>query len=852
MKIQFIPQIYTAKNNPQLKQNNNNSNNTEIKNMSYSPIAYQDYNISFGARTPEDFYEFNAQSMPYSMQNYLNYNKEERKNIPPEQMMFEVFKHLDKAENFEEVKTKYYPNEDLFKTLHPLKINSRKGILSEIKVARDLSSTPLLKDGSDDFGMYLLKKIYKEGKTLKEISKDFLEKDINPEYKGFITAPVTYDTTSAYGIKFPNNGFWHSFIATREEYKKFFVTLPKNMVDPNRVEASGSKSSNRTASANGNNNEITTKRAPRKYRLQNYRKNQIKNDIKTGNADIESVEKAVRRRFSKNDPEASFLIKYLSPIMTIAADKVHLSEEMRYFFESEENNLSSNKSKMERFWRTNSELLENYSTAITDTMELFENVFGGGGLIPINSDYEPITSKSEKQTPIDFVNSEFMELLNFTQQIKPTRDARYAKHEEEQKMWEEHFLERYGEVKENEEIISSNISELDEAKVDLTVQEALEKSQKANPNTKIYEFMLEDGTKVSLAVNFRDILNKEFTREYANLPKCYINKYLKFLMNHSQVSENLLLSYIANVQNLLINSNFISDSDNYSDEERQSLNLQAINEIKSQLLPGNEVIDTLYDLRKEFEEANPQFIKRVRHAMMEYSTSLPIPNEDYLKDLVKEKLREIEEAGFIENNTQEQHLKSLTTLYETVIGTLNDMKDHTIAYMDTGNLESGLSFLSISNDTENKTTKLDKIMQKYQKPLSNSERTKITRVLMDSILKLDPYSTKAFGEPQIAAFYKTCTEVLKKKESNKIRREISNLISEQVTTDNTTLRYIIEPQADKNLREAIIEREISNLIHENISVFKMVASVDAEILEQYIKATDMNLYRQLSLMNKNM
>ena len=81
-------------------------------------------------------------------------------------------------------------------------------------------------------------------------------------------------------------------------------------------------------------------------------------------------------------------------------------------------------------------------------------------------------------------------------------------------------------------------------------------------------------------------------------------------MNHSQVSENLLLSYIANVQNLLINSNFISDSDNYSDEERQSLNLQAINEIKSQLLPGNEVIDTLYDLRKEFEEANPQFIKK--------------------------------------------------------------------------------------------------------------------------------------------------------------------------------------------------------------------------------------------------
>ena len=51
-------------------------------------------------------------------------------------------------------------------------------------------------------------------------------------------------------------------------------------------------------------------------------------------------------------------------------------------------------------------------------------------------------------------------------------------------MWEEHFLERYGEVKENEEIISSNISELDEAKVDLTVQEALEKESKSESEYK--------------------------------------------------------------------------------------------------------------------------------------------------------------------------------------------------------------------------------------------------------------------------------------------------------------------------------------------------------------------------------
>ena len=30
---------------------------------------------------------------------------------------------------------------------------------------------------------------------------------------------------AAYGIKYPDHAFWKSFIATRDEYKKFFVTF---------------------------------------------------------------------------------------------------------------------------------------------------------------------------------------------------------------------------------------------------------------------------------------------------------------------------------------------------------------------------------------------------------------------------------------------------------------------------------------------------------------------------------------------------------------------------------------------------------------------------------------------------
>ena len=47
------------------------------------------------------------------------------------------------------------------------------------------------------------------------------------------------------------------------------------------------------------------------------------------------VEKKVRKRFGKDDPQASFIVKYLSPIMTVAADRAHLSEDLKSFTEAE-------------------------------------------------------------------------------------------------------------------------------------------------------------------------------------------------------------------------------------------------------------------------------------------------------------------------------------------------------------------------------------------------------------------------------------------------------------------------------------------------------------------------------------
>lgn len=854
MKIQFIPLVSTHNyTRPNQKINDVNKKQKPIIDYTYNPITYQDYNISFGARTPENFYEFNSKTMPYSMRNYLNYDREQRKHIPPEQMMHEVFKYIDindvdavknrqhlYAKNFDDVK-KLYPNEELFKNLHPLRKNPRKGILSEIKVARDLSDTPLLKNGSDDFGMYLLKKIYKEGKTLKEISKDFLEKDINDVYKGFITEQVDYSTTAAYGIKFPDNGFWHSFIATRDEYKKFFVTLPKNIVDPNRAEAiTNSKNSSGSSNRSQIEDKDRVSKAPeRKYNIQKYKKQQLKNDIKNAKGDIDTIEKAVRRRFSKNDPEASFIIKYLSPIMTVAADKVHLSEEMKYFFEFDAG--TSNNLKLERFWKSNPVMLENYSTAITDTIELFEDAYEYGGLVPINSNYEQITSESLNQKAIDYVTPYFLDLLNHSLKIKPTRDKRYADYELEQQKWEEHFKERYG------DIVKSDMLQVDKTTLsDSDVETAMNKAAAANPKAKFCEFILDDGTKISFVVDFEEVITQKLKSEFSNMPNNFITKYTKFFLNHPKADEKLLLSLACSGKEMSEWGNIVGNKTS-TKEEMNDFNERITKAIKERLYSVEELYKIMNEIYCEFETKNPKFMTRVNHSIMEYSTRLSVPNADYLKEVIDQRYKLMNDSGLIpENMTNENKLATYASVYRQTLEGIESMKSHNITFLNTRSLEAGLAFLRIGNNIEDYATEMDKIMRKYNTPLTNSERNKISRLFMDIMINMNPYETESFKKSDLSGFYSACMETLKQKENAKLKKEIFNLIlNEVVTPDNTTLRYLLDANADQNLRDAKVEFEVGKLMQTHMQTFKMLASLDDNIMDMYIKTTNPRLYIQL-------
>ena len=326
MQIQSVSSINSLK----MKENklNKNVQNPIISQEPREIFAYQDFNISFRARTPENFYEqeFNKKNMPETMKMYLEFDYENRKHMPPEQMMQEVFGYLEFAKDFDDVR-KMYPTEPLFEELHPNTKKNRNNLLAEIEMVKDLTSEPLLKNGSNDLGMYILKKIFIEGKTVKEINKDFYEKDVNNSYKDLLKKELDYSVTESYGIKYPKQAFWNSFIATRDEYKKFFITLPKK--DPifrpenvkSRIDYNRIKSVTEV--------KKQPKKIVRKYTTPNHKKIQLTNEIKNTRGSLESIEKKIRKRFTKSDIEAPFVLKYMSPIMTIAADRVHLSEEMK-------------------------------------------------------------------------------------------------------------------------------------------------------------------------------------------------------------------------------------------------------------------------------------------------------------------------------------------------------------------------------------------------------------------------------------------------------------------------------------------------------------------------------------------
>ena len=182
---------------------------------------------NFEARVDKSFtrfYEVNEKRMPVTLKNYIA-GITDFTLITPISAMKKAFEYLELARNVKDIK-EIFPDEPLFKNLiEPQESKTGNGIIGLIKQDEEilaLSGQSVLKDNID-LTTYLVKKIFLENKTIREINED-LDKDLHEDFKSdfkFKNPDGQYvhkSTLSALGIKSPNPEYRNSLRFTDEAY----------------------------------------------------------------------------------------------------------------------------------------------------------------------------------------------------------------------------------------------------------------------------------------------------------------------------------------------------------------------------------------------------------------------------------------------------------------------------------------------------------------------------------------------------------------------------------------------------------------------------------------------------------
>ncbi len=497
----------------QNKNNEKHSINAEpAVHKDYKPIAYRDYNINFTARlfrTPANFYAqpFNREGMPDTMKEYLFEDYEDRQNMPPAQMLKIVFNDIKETDSLEEAR-KLYKDEPLFSNLTDIpNRKSRTGVLAEIDLMKD-DNIPLFKDGSDNLGMYLLRKIYQEGKTLKEINTDF-SKDISMEYQGL--SPIQYDTISAYGIKYPNNSFWKSLTATREEFPYEYK--------PRKVNASRFDKEMTTPAMQKLQSEHKPVSEKKKFNnVKDWEIDKLAKAFIKGRGSKSATKKELKNTNIRDEDSLNFVSRYFSEINSIVMHRLHVSDEMRTYFENYENLSTPQKEKFETYWK-NPELNRLQSIVMKETIRLFFNTYGADGN-----------------------NDDFKELLDYAHNIKSKRLERQQKHDLLQQEYERE-LGIFDFEEEKKPVAKDIVVADDEEEADGT----LEKYQKMFEELKkeyavdSYSFDTEAG-EVIIVSNLKEALKEYLELTTKIMPSAFAKNYMNYMLNNPQVSDSYILS----------------------------------------------------------------------------------------------------------------------------------------------------------------------------------------------------------------------------------------------------------------------------------------------------------------------
>lgn len=806
MKVQFTPSLLTFK--TQNQQFKNNKNNDIHKNYSYNPIAYNDYNISFGARlfrSPENFYEqdFNKNGMPVTLHRYI-YNPSQldfRKTIPPAQAMKEVFGSIAYMQNLEQVK-EAFPDEPLFKDLHSKSSkNARTGILGELALLRedkDFAEKSLFKNGKDDLGMYILKKIYVEGKTLKEINKDF-HKDKSVAYKGL--SDIQYTDLRAFGIHFPKSDFWKSFIATREDFPYVFIPRKiENQSDNNRLQSVNNRSAV----------PVKPRAAGNRFAdVKDWEIDKMSEALIDGMGDKAKTEKQFKKHNLRNSETLNFVAQYMGEINSVVLEKLHVSEDMKDFFNNYDNLSKSQKEKFTEYWHI-PDTDKIRSKVMSSTIRLFFDAYG-----------------------VDGNNEEFQELLEYARNIKPNRILSQQKHDRIQAEYDEMFAN----LQETAENIDVKVDKKEEPIQDehLSFNEVLQKEVQSQKG-KTYNFKLDDDTHISIVANLQEMLKNKIYSEYANLPVSYVNKLYNFMLNHPLVTEEYLLSLFYNIENMLNEYDFVTFDTNMSQQEKDEFNKQSVAGIRAQLMPVKKAEEITQAVQKDFFHKNKKYIIVLNQVLMELTSQLQLPDENTLKSVLWDEYNKMKADGVLpEEISGKEEKEAFEHVYKRLEKNIKDLKQKEIAFLSIDELKNGLYLLGVNKLSPQQQNFIESRIKSYSTPLSQRERNKITLKLADSLINYQNEVSPLYNASMAA--------VRRHPDLKKFLMDILGKIC--VSPENTTLRYFIDKDADENIINSKIFRLIAELFAENEEMFKLMGSMDLDIMDKYIKPYDPELYYKL-------
>lgn len=810
----FIPN-YKKSNITQPKHEQN------INNKEYMPSAYKDFSISFGERlfrTPENFYEqdFNEKNMPKSLHKYIyeGVDSNFKRTIPPAQAMKEVFGKIEDAKTLDEVK-KMFPNEPLFKDLTSIpNKNSREGLLGMINLFKNdpdyvANNRTLFKNGKDDLGMYVLKKIYLEGKTLKEINKDFA-KDVSVYYSGF---DITYKDYSAFGIKFPEKSFWKSFIATREDFP--YVYIPRNIGEKTKDTLSNKTPSKETQVV------PPKKREPMSI-VQRKKMSEIMINY---HASMTPEQKSEWYKKLIAGMENSVVHNYFGEIVTIAQDRVGHADKMATFFEKmygDPDYLQNAKTQKEKeqalskFWKTHEYHKYNYSKAMSEVIAEFDKAYGETG-----------------------ENVEFKELLMLADSIA-------IKNEENRQIRAQARLEAQRQAEELKKAESISLEQENNVKPDanLSYSELVELEAKKR-GAKVYRFQLPDGKDVSIVANLQEMLGQKLDEELAYMPTLFRNKYKKFCAEHPLATEKYLLSMFyaggaGNVSQAVLQDSKLVDVEA---DTREFIK----NEIKDNFMTFDEVCEVSKQIHREFDEKNNSLVRICNQAIAELITELEFPSYDTVKNLAEIKLDQyFQEAGVGQENLDTSREVLIENIINNVTEDLKHYHSPELFFYDSSYLCAGLcGFKNTENLSVKEKKFLDDRVNYYRQPLTQTEMKKISLAMIERLLKFDfDKNMNADDEKGIKYLCLALAETAKRQP--RVRQTLlSTIQNKYISADLSDLRCFL----DKNVNEKVLDAKIYNtyieLLQDHSDMIKVMASVDDVVLDKFVKPNDPELYNTL-------